>query len=135
SLNHRHRDIRNRAAGVLLVGNGMSAPRAATRLGVSVQSPYNWVKAWREHGVCGLLTGHVGGRPRALPEAMVATALEVATAESLTLARIALRVQAAHGTPLPCRLETLGVALKRVGFSFKRNRFSLKKNATNRRLP
>ncbi|MEM5372889.1 helix-turn-helix domain-containing protein, partial [Paraburkholderia azotifigens] len=42
SLNHRHRDIRNRAAGVLLVGNGMSAPRAATRLGVSVQSPYNW---------------------------------------------------------------------------------------------
>ncbi|MEM5372781.1 helix-turn-helix domain-containing protein, partial [Paraburkholderia azotifigens] len=42
SLNHRHRDIRNRAAGVLLVGNGMSAPLAATRLGVSVQSPYNW---------------------------------------------------------------------------------------------
>ncbi|OOB47955.1 transposase, partial [Burkholderia cenocepacia] len=27
--------------------------------------------AWRERGVVGLLTGHGGGRPRALPDPMV----------------------------------------------------------------
>lgn len=127
SLNHRHRDIRNRAAGVLLLSNGLSAPKVATRLGVSVQSPYNWAEAWRKSGVCGLLTGHGGGRPRSLSEHMVKTAMQAAQAESLTLAQIAQHVQRVHEQALPCRLETLGEALKRNGFSFKRNRYTLKK--------
>jgi hypothetical protein len=63
---------------------------------------------------------------------MVATALEVARAEPLTLAQIAQRVQDVLGEPLPCRIETLGEALKREGFSFKRNRYTLKKSATKR---
>ena len=29
SLNHWHRDIRTRAAGLLMLGNGMSAPKVA----------------------------------------------------------------------------------------------------------
>jgi hypothetical protein len=37
-------------------------------------------------------------------------------------------VQAIHGEPLPCRIETLGEVLKREGFSFKRNRYALKKS-------
>lgn len=55
---------------------------------------------------------------------MVATALDVAPAEPLSLAQ---REQDVHGEPLPCRIEMLGEALKRVGFSFKRNRYALKK--------
>jgi hypothetical protein len=58
---------------------------------------------------------------------MVATALEVARAEPLTVAQIAQRVQDVHGEPLPCRIETFGEALKRAGFTFKRNRYTLKK--------
>lgn len=133
SLNHRHRDIRNRAAGVLLLGSGLSAPKVAARLGVSVPSPYNWVRAWSKSGVCGLLTGHGGGRPRALPDLMVAAAVQIAKAEPLTLALIAQRLEATFNEPLPCKLETLGMALKREGLSFKRNRFALKKSATKRR--
>jgi transposase len=45
SLNHRHRDIRNRAADMLLLGCRLSASKIAARLGVSVPSPYNWAKA------------------------------------------------------------------------------------------
>jgi hypothetical protein len=63
---------------------------------------------------------------------MVAAALEVARAEPLTLAQIAQRVQDIRGEALPCRIETLGEALKREGFSFKRNRYTLKKSATKR---
>jgi hypothetical protein len=40
SVNHRHRDIRTRAAGLLL-GNGLSAPKAADGLDVSAQAIYN----------------------------------------------------------------------------------------------
>ncbi|MFM7672354.1 MAG: transposase [Bacteroidota bacterium] len=133
-VNHRHRDIRTRAAVLVLMSTGLSAPKAAERLGVSVQSPYNWVRAWQIDGIAGLLGGHGGGRPRALSEAMVTTAVQAASAESLTLAQIAQRVEAVHGE-LPCRIATLGVALRREGFTFKRNRFSLKKNVPKKRLP
>lgn len=133
-VNHRHRDIRTRAAVLALMSNGVSAPKAAQRLGVSVQSPYNWVRAWQADGIVGLLGGHGGGRPRALSEAMVTTAVQAASAESLTLTQIAQRVEASHGE-LPCRIATLGMALKREGFTFKRNRFSLKKSATKRNSP
>ena len=37
----------------------------------------------------------------------------------------------AQAQALPCKIETLGEALKRAGFTFKRNRFSLKKSAMN----
>jgi transposase len=132
SMNYRHRDVRTRAAGLLLLGNGMSAPKAAVELGVSVQSIYNWLRLWQEQGLCGLLTVHGGGRPRALCAAMLATAMEVARTESMTLGQIAKRIEALHGEPMPCALETLSVALRREGFSFKRNRFSLKKSATRK---
>lgn len=85
SVNHRHRDIRTRAAGLLLPGNGLSASKAAAGLDVSAQSIYNWSRLREEQGLCGLLSGHGGGRPRALSEAMLATAMEVARTESMTL--------------------------------------------------
>src|SRR5271168_1288561 len=107
---------------------------AAAGLDVSAQSIYNWTRLWKEQGLCGLLSGHGGGRPRALSEAMLATAMEVARTDSMTLGQIAKRIEALHGEPMPCALETLSVALRREGFSFKRNRFSLKKSATRKTL-
>lgn len=64
SVNHRHCDIRTRAAVLVLMGNGLSAPKAAQRLGVNVQSPYNWVRTWQAEGIVGLLGGHGGGHCR-----------------------------------------------------------------------
>jgi transposase len=134
SVNHKHRDARTRDAGVLLLGRRVKLTEIASKLGVSGQSVCNWAHAWREQGVCGLLTGHKGGRPRALSEGMLATATEVARTESMTLGQIAKRIELVHGKPMPCALETLSVALRREGFSFKRNRFSLKKSATRKTL-
>ena len=107
----------------------------AEQLGVSDKSVYNWAHARHDGGACALMGGHNGGRPRALSEAMVATALEIARAEPLTLGQIAQRVQEIRGEVLPCRIETLGEALKREGFSFKRNRYALKKSVEKRRSP
>ncbi|MGF6804961.1 transposase [Paraburkholderia sp. Clong3] len=133
SINHRHRDTRTRAAGLLMLGRGLKARAIAAQLGVSGQSVYNWSHAWRERGICGLMGAHNGGRHALLTEAQIAVALEIARAEPLTLGGIAQRVEAALNEPLPCKVETLGEALKRNGFSFKRNRYALKKSATKKR--
>lgn len=135
ALNHRHRDIRTRATGILLLGRQLKPQPIADELGVSHQSVYTWAKAWRESGLCGLLVGHAGGRPLAMSAEMTATAVEVARTESLTLAEIAKQVEAIHNQPLPCTLETLSRALKSAGLSYKRARFSLKKTATRKNLP
>ncbi|WP_081772064.1 hypothetical protein [Paraburkholderia nodosa] len=81
------------------------------------------------------MSAHNGGRHALLSEAQIAAALEIARAEPLTLGRIAQRLESALNEPLPCKIETLGEALKRNGFSFKRNRFSLKKSGTKRHSP
>ena len=117
SANHRHRDVRTRASGLLLLARGLSAPQAAARLNVSAQSVYNWWRLWQEQGVGALMGGHRGGRPRALSGALLATAVEAGGTGCLTLAQIALRVEACYGR-LPCSLETLGAALRREGVPF-----------------
>ncbi len=135
SLNHPHRDIRIRAAGVLMLGRKIKLTEVAKQLEVSGQSVYNWAHTWRESGVCGLLVGHKGGRSCALSEAMIATAIEAANAELMTLKKIAQRVEEVHGVPFPCRLDTLSSTLKRAGFSYKRGRYSLKKSVTPKSSP
>ncbi|WP_230941627.1 helix-turn-helix domain-containing protein [Burkholderia cepacia] len=135
ALNHRHRDIKMRATGLLLLSSGLSASEVAAQLGVSMKSPYNWIMAWRACGVVGLLTGHRGGRPRALPDTMVTAAIQIAKTEPLTLDQIAQRLEATFNEPLPCRIATLGTALKCEGLSLKRNRYALRKSATKRHAP
>lgn len=135
SINHSQRDTRTRAAGLLLLGRGIKPRAVAAQLGVSGQSVYNWSHAWRERGICGLVAAHNGGRNSLLSEAQIAVALEIARTEPLTLGRIAQRLEAVLNGPLPCKIETLGEALKRNGFSFKRNRFALKKSETRKRSP
>ena len=134
TLKHPHPDCRRRAQGLLLLGGGLRVREVAEQLDVSKKSVYNWTHWWKEKGLCGLLIGHNGGRPRALSEEIITMAVEVASAELLGLREIAQRIEALHGS-LPCGLETLGAALKREGFSYKRGRYSLKKNAIKRHLP
>ena len=134
SVNRKHRDARTRAAGGRLLGRRVKLIEIASKLGVGGQSVYNWAHAWCEHGVCSLLTGHEGGRPRALSEGMLATATQVARTESMTFGQIARHIEFVRGEPMPCALETLSLALRREGFSFRRNRFSLKKSATRETL-
>ncbi|CAB3774256.1 hypothetical protein LMG29542_07672 [Paraburkholderia humisilvae] len=135
SINHRHRDTRARAAGLLMLGRGLKPRAIAAQLGVSGQSVYNWSHAWRARGICGLMGAHNGGRHALLTEAQITVALEIARAEPLSLGGIAQRMQVALNGPLPCKVETLGEALKRNGFSFKRNRYTLKKSATKKHSP
>ncbi|MGP8431796.1 helix-turn-helix domain-containing protein [Paraburkholderia fungorum] len=115
SLNHQHRDMRIRAAGVMLLGRKIKLTEVAAQLSVSGQSAYNWAHAWRKSSICGLLVGHKGGRPSSLSEAMIATVIEAASAELMTLRQIAQRIEEVHGVPFSCRLDTLSTALKRAG--------------------
>jgi transposase len=132
SRKHSFQDFRLRGLGLLLLSDGRRISDIAEELEVSAKSIYNWTHAWEDKGLCGLLVGHKGGRPRALSDAMIATAVEAARAESMTLKQIAQQIEAVHNVPLPCGLDTLSVALKRAGFSYKRGRYSLKKTETNR---
>jgi hypothetical protein len=59
----------------------------------------------------GLLSGDGGARPRALSEATLSMAMGVARMESMTPGQIAKRIEAVHGEPMPCALETLSVTL------------------------
>jgi hypothetical protein len=77
--------------------------------------------------VVGLIGGHQGERPLLLSAALMATVVDVASKEALTLKGIAHRVEAIHQCVFPCSLDTLGAALKAQGFSFKRTLWSLKK--------
>jgi len=132
AINHRFKNSRRRATGLLMLARGDKPKIVCEALGVSDQAVYNWAHAWHLGGVCALMGGHNGGRPRALSDDVVAVALEIARAEPLSLPQIARRVEESQGQPLPCKIETLGEALKRGGFTFRRNRFSLKKSAMNR---
>lgn len=134
ALQHPYLDCRRRGQGLLLLDSGLQVKDVAQQLDVSLKSVYNWVHWWKSKGLCGLLVGHKGGRPRVLSDALITTAVEVARAELLGLREIAQRIEVVHGS-LPCCLETLAAALKRAGFSYKRGRHSLKKNATPRLLP
>lgn len=101
---HPHADFRTRGLGLLLLESGRRVHEAALELEVSDKSVYNWMHAWHDSGLCGLLVGHKGGRPRALSEAMIATAIEAASAESMTLKQIAQRIEEVHGESFPIQV-------------------------------
>jgi transposase len=132
---HPHQDFRTRELCLLELASGRRVHEIAVELEVSDKSVYNWAHSWNDRGLCRLLTGDIGGRPRALSDALIATAVEAARAESMTLRQIALRIEEVHGQPFPCCLETLSVALRRAGFSYKCAHYLLKKSATNRSSP
>lgn len=130
--NHPFRDFRPRALGVLALSKGHGPKVVADILGVTVQTVYNWDRAWRTLGVMGLLNGHQGGRPPKLTAALLDTAEAVARAEPCALCEIAERVKAAHPEAADFSLDRLAAGLKARGLSWKRTRLSLKKNGALR---
>lgn len=63
---HPYPDYRRRALGMLALSKGHPFPLVAEILGVSLPTPYNWLKAWHRHDLMGLLNGHKGGAPAKL---------------------------------------------------------------------
>jgi len=124
---HRHANFRRRALGVLALNDGRSGPAISGVLRVSVPQLYNWALAWRERGLMGMLSGHVGGAPRKLTAPLLQTAVQIACDDSLTLAKIAQRVKEQHPDAPSFSLSRLSVGLRSQGLSYKRNRLSLKK--------
>jgi transposase len=51
SLHHRYADFRRRALGMLALAKDHPLPIVADILGVTPQTVYNWLKAWRTRGL------------------------------------------------------------------------------------
>ncbi|EJM5004452.1 helix-turn-helix domain-containing protein [Salmonella enterica] len=115
SLNHPHRDIRTKGYGLLLLARKFTPQQIADEIGCSWRVTYDWFHAWEQSGIVGLLGGHQEGRYPAMSPEMITTAVEVATSESLSLARIAQRVEEIHGP-----LAGMTKWLQRNGFSYRK---------------
>ena len=127
---HPYSDFRRRALGLLALANGHSFSTTADILGVSLPTTYNWLKRWQNHGLVGLLNGHLGGAPTKLTQELIDTAERIARESPCTLVEIERRLREIHpDVPAVC-LDTWARHLKQRGLSFTRTRLSLKKNAT-----
>ncbi|MFM8342246.1 MAG: transposase [Methylomonas sp.] len=127
---HPYPDFRRRALGLLALAKGHSFPVVADILGVTLPTPYNWAKAWRNQGVVGLLNGHQGGAPIKLRSEWLDTAERIARESPCTLAEIDRQLREIHPDAATFSLDALARHLKKRGLSFTRTRLSLKKNAT-----
>lgn len=127
---HPYPDFRRRALGLLALAKGHSFPVVADILGVTLPTPYNWAKAWRNQGLVGLLNGHQGGAPTKLRSEWLDTAERIARESPCTLAEIDRQLREIHPEAVKFSLDTLARHLKQRGLSFTRTRLSLKKNAT-----
>mgnify|MGYP001765348111 FL=1 len=130
SRHHRHADFRRRALGVLALNEGRSVEDISGVLRVTVPPVYKWARAWRERGLMGMLSGHVGGPPRKLTAELLDVAERIARQEALTLGQIARKVHELHPEAPTFSVDRLSVGLRARGLSFKRTRLTLKKNAT-----
>lgn len=119
---HRFGDFRFRARGVIALNARIKPRLIAQVLGVSEKSVYNWAKWWREEGFDGLFDGHKGGRPAILTAELVASAIDIASAESLTLASIKRRVLERHPQAPDFSLDRLAARLNEHRRPFKRGR-------------
>lgn len=129
---HPFPDYRRRALGILALAKGHGFALVAEILGVTVQTAYNWAKAWRTLGLMGLLNGHQGGAPAKLTAALLDTAERIARASPCTLAEIDRQLREIHPDAPVFSLDRLAVGLRARGLSFKRTRLWLKKNAAQR---
>ena len=126
---HPYADYRRRALGMLALSKGHPFPLVAEILGVSLPTPYNWLKAWHRHGLMGLLNGHRGGAPAKLTQGLVDTAEHIARSSPCTLRQIEQQLRAIHPDAPAFSLDRLSAHLKKRGLTFKRTRLTLKKNA------
>ena len=129
AAHHPYPDFRRRALGMLALANGHSISQVAQILGVTLQTPYNWLRSWKKQGLMGLLNGHQGGAPAKLTQELLDTAEQIARASPCTLAQIEQQLRERHPDAPPFSLGRLSINLKKRGLSFIRTRHSLKKNA------
>ena len=130
AAHHPYADFRRRSLGLLALAKGHSFTVVADVLGVTLPTPYHWVRAWRNQGLIGLLTGHQGGAPTQLSQEQLDTAVRIAHGAPFTLAEIDRQMREIHPDTPPFSLDSLARHLKKRGLSFIRTRLSLKKNAT-----
>lgn len=126
---HHFSDVRFRARGILALHARLKPGLIAQVLGVSEKSVYNWAKWWREDGYEGLFKGHKGGRPAVLTAALIASAIEIAADDSLSLADIKLRLLERHPHAADFSLGRLAVRLREHRAPGKRGGPALKKAA------
>lgn len=126
---HPYPDFRRRALGMLALAKGYSISLVAQILGVTLQTPYNWLRAWKKYGLMGLLNGHQGGAPAKLTQELLDTAEQIARASPCTLAQIEQQIRIIHPDAPQFSLDRLSAHLKKRGLSYIRARHSLKKNA------
>jgi transposase len=115
---------------LLALSKGHSPATVSDILGVSIPSPYNWLKAWRNQGLMGILTGHQGGAPQKLTPEQLDTAEQIARASPCNLAEIDRQLRECYPDLPSFSLTSLGRHLKQRGLSFSRTRLSLKKTET-----
>lgn len=129
AAHHPYPDFRRRALGLLALDKGYRVVDICQILQVSDQPLYNWAKGWRQQGLVGILTGHKGGAPRKLTDALLDEAVQIAKDEPLTLGQIAQQLHQRHPDAPSFSLDRLSVGLRLRGLSYKRGRKTLKKSA------
>jgi len=126
-------DFRRRALGVLALNEGRSVEDISGVLRVTVPPVYKWARAWRERGLMGMLSGHVGGPPRKLTAELLDVAEQIARQEAPALGQIARKVHELHPEAPTFSVDRLSVGLRARG-SFKINRLTLEKKRNPQRF-
>lgn len=129
SEHHPYADFRRRALGILALGTGHPFPLVAQILGVTLPTPYNWLKAWHARGLVGLLNGHQGGAPAKLTAGLLDTAEQIARASPCTLAQIDRRLREIHPRCAPVQSRLPVSQPEKARFILYPNAAFVEKNA------
>jgi len=129
----RERRVRHwrRYQAIRLLACGESPDAVATAVGCRVSSVYNWLVAWKQHGLEGLAEARHGGRHQQLDRAAIGQ-LEALLAtdpqqfgERATTWTVPLLLAQVQRAGIAVSEHTLRRTLHRLGWRWKRPRFEL----------